>query len=146
MRRDPQHTLETSSNRLKCPVPVVFMVRQSQLRACRGANTASEVMTQLLDTIEEETSVRGPPVVRSKMLREMAGIVKASQHQMARCVAYGRKIATAACAALISGPGKMPKISVPATINIRAAANPGVGDSPCSFGASCMYICITTLK
>jgi hypothetical protein len=112
----------------------------------RGANTVGAVMKPLLATPEDETSVQGAPVVRSLPLPELAGIVKASQRQMPRCVIYGRKMTTAACAALIRGPGKMPKISVPATIKMSAAASPGVGDSPCSFGASCMYICITTLK
>jgi hypothetical protein len=146
VERDLQHALEKSGDRLKHPILVVFMVRQSRLCACRGTSRVNAVMKPLLDTLEEETSVRGVLVVRSSPQLESAGIVKGPRRLIPRCVAYGRKMAIAARAALISGPGKMPKISVPATINMRAAANPGVGDSPCSFGASCMYICMTTLK
>jgi hypothetical protein len=56
----------------------------------------SAVKKPLLDTLEDETSVQGASVVRSLPLPELADIVKASQRQMPRCVAYGRKVATAA--------------------------------------------------
>jgi Homeodomain-like domain len=65
VERDLQHALEKSGDRLKHPILVVFMVRQSRLCACRGASRVNAVMKPLLDTLEKETSVRGVLVVRS---------------------------------------------------------------------------------
>jgi hypothetical protein len=56
--------MEQSDDRLKRPILVVFMVRQSRPSVCRRADTVSAVMQPLLDTSEDEASVRRAPEVR----------------------------------------------------------------------------------